>query len=132
MKADTKTIREDAFMEGKVTLKTLGLSEDERRHIEICKNGVSLRVALDSIGLAAAEHLYSAHDDVSFESDAQSRFLMIMNRLWDEEVEKGGVALKAKLNGISEAEFFKEASTEEEVRNAVLSLVRLKRKFGIA
>lgn len=119
-------------MDEKITFKTLNLSKEERRHIEIRKNGVSLRVALDTVGLATAEHLYSAHDKMCFESDAQSRFLMIMNKLWDEEVEKAGVTLKARLNDLSEAEFFKEATTEEEVRNAVLSLIKLKRRFGIA
>lgn len=119
-------------MDEKATFKTLNLSEDERKHIEISKNGVSLRVALDTIGLATAEHLYSAHEKMCFESNAQSRFLMLMNKLWDEEVEKGGVTLKARLNDISEAEFFKEATTEEEVKSAVLSLVKLKRRFGIA
>lgn len=119
-------------MDEKITFKTLNLSEDERKHIEIRKNGVSLRVALDTIGLATAEHLYSAHEQMCFESNAQSRFVMLMNKLWDEEVGSGEVMLKARLNGLSEAEFFKEATTEEEVRNAVLSLVKLKRRFGIA
>lgn len=119
-------------MDERTTFKTLNLSEDERKHIEIRNNGVSLRVALNTIGLATAEHLYSAHDKACLESDAQSRFVMIMNKLWDEGVEKGGGTLRARLNGLSEAEFFKEAATEEEVKNAVLSLVRLKRRFGIA
>ncbi|MBI2400199.1 MAG: hypothetical protein HYV23_03965 [Deltaproteobacteria bacterium] len=119
-------------MDEKITFKTLNLSEEERRHIEIRNNGVSLRVALDTIGLAAAEHLYSAHDKPQFESNTQSRFLMLMNKLWDEEVENGGGTLKARLNDPSEAEFFKEATTDEEVRSAVLSLVKLKRRFGIA
>lgn len=119
-------------MDEKITFKTLNLSEDERKHIEIREDGVSLKVALDTIGLATAEHLYSADDRICFESNAQSRFIMLMNRLWDEEVGSRGVMLKARLNGLSEAEFFKEAATEEEVRKAVLSLVKLKRRFGIA
>lgn len=125
-------MRRIAFMDEKVTFKNLDISEDERKHIKIRKNGVSLRVALDTVALATAEHLYSARDRMCFGSNAQSRFLMLMNKLWDEEVGNGGVTLKARLNGFSEAEFFKEATTEEEVMNAVLSLVKLKRRFGIA
>jgi hypothetical protein len=122
-------------MTEEISLDNLDLSEDEQKHIEIRENGVSLRLPLKrSTGLDIdGESRYSLSEKrMCLESIAQARFVLMMTRLWDEEVDKGGTALKARLNGFSEAEFFKEATTEEEVRNAVLSLVRLKRSFNIA
>src|SRR5512134_2326601 len=105
-------------MNERAALSTLGLSEDERANIEIRENGVSLTVSLNSVALAAAEHIYSDHDETPLATDAHSRFLMIMNKLWDDEVDRGGGALRARFNGLCEAEFFKEAATEQELRDA--------------
>lgn len=122
-------------MTEEISLDNMDLSEDEQKHIEIRENGVSLRLPLKRLAGAdiAGERGYPPCEKrMCLESIAQTRFVLLMTRLWDEEVGKGAVALKARLNGLSEAEFFKEAVTEEEVRSAVLSLVKLKRSLCMA
>ncbi len=101
-------------MDEKITFDALNLSDNEAKYIEISRKGVHLRFSLRHSTAAPAD------------------FQRMMTEFWDEEVEKGGVSLKARLDGLSEAEFFKEATTMEEVRGAVLSLIKLKRRFGIA
>ena len=122
-------------MDEEISLDTLNLSEDERKHIEIRENGVSLRLPLKrttGFEFDGESRQSQCEKRKCLESIAQARFMLIMTRLWDEDAGKGGVTLKARLNGYSEAEFFKEATTEEEVRSAVESLVKLKRNFGAA
>lgn len=121
-------------MDEKNIINTLNISEDERKYIEICKNGVSLRLSLKhSIRLDAdIKNCYlSSEIKRDFESDPQTRFAKIMTEFWDEEAGREGVTLKARLNDFSEAEFFKETRTEEEVRSAVLSMIKLKRRLGL-
>jgi hypothetical protein len=122
-------------MDEKIAFKALALSEDERRYIEINRHGVSLRFPMKTSieFVLGTENLCSADDRrMCPGSDAASRLYEMMTEFWDEEAEKGGFTLKARLDDLSEAEFFKEATTEEEVKSAVLSLVKFKRRFGIA
>lgn len=115
-------------MDEKIYFNALNLSDEEAKYIEIDRKGVCLRFPLmHSLKLAIGHE-----NSTSPEPDANARFQKMMTEFWDEEAGKEGVSLKARLNNLSEAEFFKEAITDEEIKNTVLSLVKLKRRFGIA
>jgi len=115
-------------MDGKIAIGALNLSDDDAKFIEISREGVCLRVPLEhSVSFAIGQR-----GGTSAGPDANAHFQRMMTEFWDEEAGKGGVSLKARLNDLREAEFFKEATTEEDVIDAVRSLVRLKKRFCVA
>lgn len=121
-------------MDEKTAFIGLNLSEDDRKYIEIRENGVSLKFPLRYPAVFEDDretHSLSDEKKRLLESGAQAQFQKIITEFWDEEAGKGRVKFRARLRDFSEAEFFKEAKTEEEVRGAVLALLKLKRKLGV-
>lgn len=121
-------------MDEKTAFISMDLSEDDRKHIEIRENGVSLRFPLKYPMVFEDDRETVFLPDEKrrlLESGAQAQFQKIITEFWDEEAGRGGVKFRARLRDYSEAEFFKEAKTEEEVRGAVLALLNLKRKLGV-
>lgn len=112
----------------------LNLSENERRHIEVSRYGVSLRFPLKiSVSFAiSTEKQFSLNDKrLCLDSKAQERLNELMTEFWEDEAERGGFELQSGLNDLSELSMFKEATTEGEIRAAALWLVGFKRRFGM-
>jgi len=112
----------------------LNLSEDERRYIEVSRYGVSLRFHLKmTVSFAiSTEKNFSLNDKrLRLDSEAQGRLHELLTEFWEREAERGGFELQSGLNDLSELNMFKEATTEDEVRAAVMWLVGFKRRFGV-
>lgn len=114
-----------ASMDKKRVFDSLDVSEEERKYIEIHDGGVSLRFPLEDASTDGA----GARAGATFETGLPAQFQKIIAEFW--EGGRGAVTFKARLGESSEAEFFKKAVTQEEIRDTVLVLVRLMRRLGI-
>ena len=124
---------ETSGTEQEYIFESLNLSEDERRYIEVSRYGVSLKFPLKmAIGFAVStEKHFSLNDKrLSLDSEAQGRLHELLTEFWEREAERGGFELQSGLNDLSELNMFKEATTEDEVRAAVMWLVGVKRRVG--
>jgi len=80
----------------------------------------------------STEKNFSLNDKrLRLDSEAQGRLHELLTEFWEREAERGGFELQSGLNDLSELNMFKEATTEDEVRAAVMWLVGFKRRFGV-